>query len=137
MHVELNNAEPKGRAIELGPVHTIVSAGYLTVALKPNVRISQRMLGLPVFLDSELKSKIGLLADVIGNTEKPYVVIRILDKTLLSRIARGEILYTVIPRPRRRGRPRRGGRGAERTRARPRGGKVRIDRRRSGRRRRG
>lgn len=137
MREELNNAESKGRTIELGLVHTIVPAGYLTVALKPNVRISQRMLGLPVFLDRELKSKIGLLADVIGNTEKPYAVVRILNKTVSSRIAEGEILYTVMPRPRRRGRPRRGGRGAERTRARPRGGKVRVGRRRGERRRRG
>ena len=132
----MSKAESRGRAIELGPVHTIVPAGYLTVALKPDVRISQRMLGLPVFLDRELKSKIGLLADVIGNTERPYVVIRVLDKTTLSRMAGGKTLYTVIPRPRKRGRPRRGGRGAERVRARPRGGKARIGGR-GGRRRRG
>ena len=105
----------------LGDVEAIVQTGHVVVRPIDASIVRKLKLGFKVYRDGE---PVGRVSDVIGNTEKPYVVVRVESKDVLDRLSEGTRLYVELPpprRPRRRpGKPRRGREGPpKRSRAKP------------------
>ncbi len=103
----------------LGVVLHATRNGYIVVKPDDPKRLPQ--LGLPVY-DWELRRKYGTLLDVIGPVDSPLLVVKPESKEVLKEVRPGDELYYVPPRPRRRGRRRKGGRRG------PRGGGGRSGR---------
>ena len=86
----------------LGSLHAKVKTGHLVVkSVDPRRRPS---LGSKV-VDIN-GNEIGVLVDIIGNVDDPYMVVRVKDKSVAERLKEGSWLYYVA-KPERRRRPRR------------------------------
>ena len=101
----------------LGEVHAHSRTGHIVVRVAdPNMRLR---LGLRVVNSNGVE--VGRLADIIGNVEQPYAVVKPLSEKLPGE---GERLFVIIPvRKARRG-TRRGGR--KRKEKKTRGGERRV-----------
>ena len=93
----------------LGTIKSLTRMGYIVVSM---LRRKPLPLGLKVYYRDEFGSyrELGVIADVIGNVERPYAVVKVTDKDALSTLSEGsELLYEPAPaRKGRRGASRRG-----------------------------
>jgi len=86
----------------LGTIKSLTKMGYVVVSM---LRKKPLPLGLKVYYRDEFGSyrELGVIADIIGNVERPYVVVKVTDKDALSILSEGsELLYE--PAPARKGR---------------------------------
>ncbi len=97
---------------KLGRLHTIAKNGLLVV--ESMVRTPEKIMGAIVY-DKDMR-KIGVVADVLGRVDHPYLVVKPDSKELIEELSIGTILYYYIPRRGRRGKRVRGGRGRKRRR---------------------
>ena len=80
----------------VGRVVARTNMGYLVVALDKKDRIPR--LGFKAYIGDE---EVGIVSDIIGNVAKPYVVVKVRDKSLVERVEEGARVYVVTPPPRR------------------------------------
>ncbi|MEB3764923.1 MAG: hypothetical protein GSR77_01990 [Desulfurococcales archaeon] len=103
------------RRLRLGRVKTATKTGHLVVEIEDkNLRLR---LQWPVHTTDG--RKIGVISDIIGNIDRPYAVVKLLDKG--EGVREGDTLFVVIPERKRRGAKRRGrrrgGKGQKRSRS--------------------
>jgi len=81
---------------KLGRVYNIAKSGILVV--ETNVKDPDKLIGSIVY-DKDLR-RIGIVTDVFGSVEHPYVVVKPDSKDFLDEIERGAIVYYTIQRGR-------------------------------------
>ncbi len=97
--------------IDLGRVRSVVKTGHIIVDLNVKSIKVNKIVGSRVYVRTTNKA-IGVLADIIGNVEKPYGVVKPISRDYLNEVSPGESLYIIFKKdsggPRGRFKKRRG-----------------------------
>jgi len=79
---------------KLGRVYSIAKSGVIVV--EASVKNPDKLIGSIVY-DKDLR-RIGIVTDVFGNVEHPYIVVKPDFKDFLDEIERGVIVYYTVQR---------------------------------------
>jgi len=79
---------------KLGRVYNIVKSGVIVVEV--SVKDPDKLIGSIVY-DKDLR-RIGVVTDVFGNVEHPYIVVKPDSKDFLDEIEKGATVYYTIQR---------------------------------------